>query len=159
MERNAHRLHVVAACLKLDDAPCHKDLDLALPRLPPPPSCPQPKVAAVLSDLLGEGRFSQSVRLPHNYFIGMGLYMSFFCLTSYLFFSGKRLGVYCGSLCGQHWPWSCSSWVWVFTPWLPSACSQHLPASFLMCQMAVMVLPTSQGPCDLQMRPYRSHPD
>ncbi|KAB0380340.1 FAST kinase domain-containing protein 2, mitochondrial isoform X1 [Muntiacus reevesi] len=75
VERNAHRLHVVAACLKLDDAPCHKDLDLALPRLPPAPSYPQPKVAAALSDLLGEGRFSQSVRLPHNYFIDFEIRM------------------------------------------------------------------------------------
>lgn len=75
VERNAHRLHVVAACLKLDDAPRHKDLDLALPRLPPAPSYPQPKVAAALSDLLGEGRFSQSVRLPHNYFIDFEIRM------------------------------------------------------------------------------------
>lgn len=93
VERNAHRLHVVAACLKLDDAPRHKDLDLALPRLPPAPSYPQPKVAAALSDLLGEGRFSQSVRLPHNYFIGMGLYMSVFCLTLYFFFWQKVRGL------------------------------------------------------------------
>nr|CAI9702600.1 unnamed protein product [Rangifer tarandus platyrhynchus] len=75
VERNAHRLHVVAACLKLDDTPCHEDLDLVLPRLPPAPSCPQPKVAAALSDLLGEGRFSPSVRLPHNYFIDFEIRM------------------------------------------------------------------------------------
>ncbi|XP_004004909.3 FAST kinase domain-containing protein 2, mitochondrial [Ovis aries] len=75
VERNVHRLHVVAACLKLDDAPCHKDLDLALPQLPPTTFCPQPKVAAVLSDLLGEGCFSQSVQLPHNYFIDFEIRM------------------------------------------------------------------------------------
>uniref|UniRef100_A0A8C6E504 FAST kinase domains 2 n=1 Tax=Moschus moschiferus TaxID=68415 RepID=A0A8C6E504_MOSMO len=75
VERNIHRLHVVAACLKLDDAPCHKNLDLVLPQLPPTPLCPQPKVAAVLSDLLGEGCFSQSVRLPHDYFIDFEIRM------------------------------------------------------------------------------------
>lgn len=75
VERNVHRLHVVATCLKLDDAPCHKDLDLVLPQLPPMTFCPQPKVAAVLSDLLGEGCFSQSVQLPHNYFIDFEIRM------------------------------------------------------------------------------------
>lgn len=89
VERNVHRLHVVATCLKLDDAPCHKDLDLVLPQLPPMTFCPQPKVAAVLSDLLGEGCFSQSVQLPHNYFIGMGLYTSFFVLLYISFFLTK----------------------------------------------------------------------
>ncbi|XP_057601919.1 FAST kinase domain-containing protein 2, mitochondrial isoform X2 [Hippopotamus amphibius kiboko] len=74
VERNVHKLHVLAACLKLD-APCHKDVDLALPQLPSTPLHPPAKVAAVLSSLLGEGCFSKSVRLPHNYYIDFEIRM------------------------------------------------------------------------------------
>lgn len=145
----------MAACLKLDDAPCHKDLDLVLPRLPPTTFCPQPKVAAVLSDLLGEGCFSQSVQLPHNYFIGMGLYMSFFCFTLYLFFSDKRLGVYCSSLVWcRVGPGAGLPGCGFSLPGLLVPCFQHSQASFLMCKMAVIIAPTPYGSCDLQMRQY-----
>eukprot|EP00069_Balaena_mysticetus_P015085 bmy_01672T0 len=74
VERNVHKLHVLAACLKLD-APCHKDTHLVLPQLPPTPLHPHAKVAEVLSSLLGEGCFSKSVWLPHNYYIDFEIRM------------------------------------------------------------------------------------
>ena len=87
VERNVHKLHILAACLKLDDAPYHKAVDLALPLLPPAPLPPNAKVAEALSSLLGDGCFSKNVQLPHNYHIGMGLYMIF---LFYFLFSDKR---------------------------------------------------------------------
>ncbi|XP_059963121.1 FAST kinase domain-containing protein 2, mitochondrial isoform X2 [Mesoplodon densirostris] len=75
VERDVHKLHVVAACLKLDDVPCHKDTHLVLPRLPSMPLHPRAKVAEVLSSLLGEGRFSKSVWLPHNYYVDFEIRM------------------------------------------------------------------------------------
>ncbi|KAM9084439.1 FAST kinase domain-containing protein 2, mitochondrial isoform 6-T8 [Megaptera novaeangliae] len=74
VERNVHKLHVLAACLKLE-APCHKDTHLVLPQLPPTPLHPHAKVAEVLSSLLGEGCFSNSVWLPHNYYIDFEIRM------------------------------------------------------------------------------------
>ncbi|XP_059784526.1 FAST kinase domain-containing protein 2, mitochondrial isoform X4 [Balaenoptera ricei] len=74
VERNVHKLHVLAACLKLE-APCHKDTHLVLPQLPPTPLHPHAKVAEVLSSLLGEGCFSKSVWLPHNYYIDFEIRM------------------------------------------------------------------------------------
>lgn len=74
-ERNVYKLQILAACLKLDDVPCHKAVDLVLPSLPPAPLYPNAKVAEVLSGLLGEGYFLENVQLPHNHHIGMGLDM------------------------------------------------------------------------------------
>ncbi|XP_028337027.1 FAST kinase domain-containing protein 2, mitochondrial isoform X3 [Physeter macrocephalus] len=74
VERNVHKLHVLAACLKLD-APCHRDTHLVLPQLPSMPLHPHAKVAEVLSSLLGEGCFSRSVWLPHNYYIDFEIRM------------------------------------------------------------------------------------
>ncbi|KAB0407269.1 hypothetical protein E2I00_005792, partial [Balaenoptera physalus] len=67
VERNVHKLHVLAACLKLE-APCHKDTHLVLPQLPPTPLHPHAKVAEVLSSLLGEGCFSKNfeIRMDAN---------------------------------------------------------------------------------------------
>lgn len=75
-ERNAHKLRILAACLKLDIS-CHMDIDLEL--LPPPstPLYPHEKVTDALRSLLGEGCFSKNTQLPHNYCIGMGLYVIF----------------------------------------------------------------------------------
>ena len=55
-----------------------------LPQLPPTSLHPHAKVAEVLSSLLGEGCFSKSVWLPHNYYIGMGLYIIFLYFTFFL---------------------------------------------------------------------------
>nr|XP_025858064.1 FAST kinase domain-containing protein 2, mitochondrial [Vulpes vulpes] len=67
-ERNAHKLRILAACLKLDIS-CHMDVDLEL--LPPPstPLYPHEKVTDALRSLLGEGYFSKNTQLPHNYCI------------------------------------------------------------------------------------------
>ncbi|XP_008515126.1 FAST kinase domain-containing protein 2, mitochondrial [Equus przewalskii] len=75
VERNVHKLHILAACLKLDDAPYHKAVDLALPLLPPAPLPPNAKVAEALSSLLGDGCFSKNVQLPHNYHIDFEIRM------------------------------------------------------------------------------------
>uniref|UniRef100_G1SZG4 RAP domain-containing protein n=1 Tax=Oryctolagus cuniculus TaxID=9986 RepID=G1SZG4_RABIT len=75
-EKNVHRLHILDTCLKLDDTAYHKALDLALPQPPSVPSCPNTKVAEVLSRLLGgEGYFSKNVQLPHNYHIDFEIRM------------------------------------------------------------------------------------
>ncbi|XP_039073431.1 FAST kinase domain-containing protein 2, mitochondrial [Hyaena hyaena] len=68
IERNAHKLRILAACLKLDVS-CHKAIDLVLPPLPSTPLYPNAKVADALSSLLGEGYFLKNVHLPHNYHI------------------------------------------------------------------------------------------
>lgn len=87
-DRNAYKLQILAACLKLDDVPCHKALDSVLPSLPPAPWYPNAKVAELLSSLLGEGYFLQNVQLPHNHHIGMRLDMIYiyFILFSILSF-------------------------------------------------------------------------
>lgn len=74
-ERNAYKLQILAACLKLDDVPCHKALDLVLPSLPLAPLYPNAKVAELLSSLLGEGYFLQNVQLPHNHHIDFEIRM------------------------------------------------------------------------------------
>ncbi|XP_032210443.1 FAST kinase domain-containing protein 2, mitochondrial [Mustela erminea] len=66
-ESNAHKLRILAACLKLD-IPCHKAIDFDLP----PRSSTKyqnVKVADALSSLLGEEYFSKDIQLPHNYHI------------------------------------------------------------------------------------------
>uniref|UniRef100_A0A667HDW5 FAST kinase domains 2 n=1 Tax=Lynx canadensis TaxID=61383 RepID=A0A667HDW5_LYNCA len=68
IERNVHKLRILAACLKLDTS-CPKAVDLALPPLPSTPLFPNAKVADALSSLLGEGYFLRNVQLPHNYHI------------------------------------------------------------------------------------------
>ncbi|XP_014940900.2 FAST kinase domain-containing protein 2, mitochondrial [Acinonyx jubatus] len=68
IERNVHKLRILAACLKLDTS-CPKAVDLALPPLPSIPLSPNAKVADALSSLLGEGYFLRNVQLPHNYHI------------------------------------------------------------------------------------------
>nr|XP_060479177.1 FAST kinase domain-containing protein 2, mitochondrial [Panthera onca] len=68
IERNIHKLRILATCLKLD-ASCPKAVDLALPPLPSTPLSPNAKVADALSSLLGEGYFLRNVQLPHNYHI------------------------------------------------------------------------------------------
>ncbi|XP_058405676.1 FAST kinase domain-containing protein 2, mitochondrial isoform X1 [Diceros bicornis minor] len=75
MERNVHKLHILAACLKLDDAPYHKAVDVGLPPLPPALLCPDAKVAEVLSSLVGDEYFSKNVQLPHNYHIDFEIRM------------------------------------------------------------------------------------
>ncbi|XP_045875307.1 FAST kinase domain-containing protein 2, mitochondrial isoform X2 [Meles meles] len=67
-ESNAHKLRILAACLKLD-IPCHKAIDFDLPPRPSTTSYPNVKVADALSSLLGEGYFSKDIQLPHNYHI------------------------------------------------------------------------------------------
>lgn len=67
-ERNAHKLRILAACLKLDIS-CHNAVDLAPPPLPSTALYPNVKVADALSSLLGEGYFSKNRQLPHNYHI------------------------------------------------------------------------------------------
>ncbi|XP_005874287.1 PREDICTED: FAST kinase domain-containing protein 2 [Myotis brandtii] len=74
-ERNIYKLQILAACLKLDDVPCHKAVDLVLPSLPPAPLYPNAKVAEVLSSLLGEGYFLENVQLPHNHHIDFEIRM------------------------------------------------------------------------------------
>ncbi|CAK6448143.1 unnamed protein product [Pipistrellus nathusii] len=74
-DRNAYKLQILAACLKLDDVPCHKALDSVLPSLPPAPLYPNAKVAKLLSSLLGEGYFLQNVQLPHNHHIDFEIRM------------------------------------------------------------------------------------
>ncbi|XP_036899390.1 FAST kinase domain-containing protein 2, mitochondrial [Sturnira hondurensis] len=74
-ERNVHKLHTLAACLKLDDVPHQKAVDLALPASPSTPLYPSAKVAEVLSSLLGRGNFSENVQLPHNYYIDFEIRM------------------------------------------------------------------------------------
>lgn len=66
-ESNAHKLRILAACLKLD-IPCHKAIDFDLP---PRSSMKYQnvKVADALSSLLGEEYFSKDIQLPHNYHI------------------------------------------------------------------------------------------
>lgn len=89
-ERNAHKLRILAACLKLDISH-HKAIDLALPPLPSTPVYPNTKVADALSSLLGEGYFLKNVQLPHNYHIGTGLYMVFLCHILFIFlYFGQR---------------------------------------------------------------------
>ncbi|EPY83172.1 hypothetical protein CB1_000593024 [Camelus ferus] len=73
VERNVHKLHILATCLKLDDAPYHKDIHLALPKPSLAPLQPNAKAVEALSSLLGEGYFSKSVQLPHNYYIGINV--------------------------------------------------------------------------------------
>ncbi|KAM8789832.1 FAST kinase domain-containing protein 2, mitochondrial isoform 3-T4 [Rhynchonycteris naso] len=74
-ERNVHRLHMLAACLALDGVPCHKATDLVLPSPPPARLHPNAKVAEGLGSLLGKGRFSENVQLPHNYRIDFEIRM------------------------------------------------------------------------------------
>ncbi|XP_054441734.1 FAST kinase domain-containing protein 2, mitochondrial [Pteronotus mesoamericanus] len=74
-ERHVHRLHVLAACLKLDDVPYYKAMDLALPSWLPTTLHANAKVAEVLRSLLGEGYFSENVQLPHNYHIDFEIRM------------------------------------------------------------------------------------
>ncbi|XP_006182197.1 FAST kinase domain-containing protein 2, mitochondrial isoform X1 [Camelus dromedarius] len=75
VERNVHKLHILATCLKLDDAPYHKDIHLALPKPSLAPLQPNAKAVEALSSLLGEGYFSKSVQLPHNYYIDFEIRM------------------------------------------------------------------------------------
>lgn len=74
-DRNIRKLHILAACLKLDDVPYQKAMDLALPSSPSTPLYPNAKVAEVLSSLLGQGYFSENVQLPHNYHIDFEIRM------------------------------------------------------------------------------------
>lgn len=69
-EKNVRKLSVLDSCLKLDDVPYHKAIDLALPQLPAVPLNPNGKVAEVLRSLVGEGCFSRNVQLQHHYYIG-----------------------------------------------------------------------------------------
>lgn len=90
MKRNVGKLHILAACLKLDDNPFQNAKDLVLPQLPSTPLYPNAKVAEVLSSLLGEKYFSENVQLPHKYHIGIRLYMIFlFYFTDFPFFLTK----------------------------------------------------------------------
>uniref|UniRef100_A0A8C3YN30 FAST kinase domains 2 n=1 Tax=Catagonus wagneri TaxID=51154 RepID=A0A8C3YN30_9CETA len=73
-EKHVLKLYFVTVCLKLD-APYHKDIDLVLPEPPSKVLCPNAKVAKVLTSLLGEGFFSESVQLPHNYYIDFEIRM------------------------------------------------------------------------------------
>lgn len=75
VEKHVLKLCMVTACLKLDDAPYPKNIDLVLPEPPSTVLCPNAKVAKVLSSLLGEGCFSKSVQLPHNYYIDFEIRM------------------------------------------------------------------------------------
>ncbi|KAK2495416.1 hypothetical protein MC885_010539 [Smutsia gigantea] len=75
MKRNVGKLHILAACLKLDDNPFQNAIDLALPQLPSMPLYPNAKVAEVLSSLLGEEYFSENVHLPHKYHIDFEIRM------------------------------------------------------------------------------------
>ncbi|XP_036776200.1 FAST kinase domain-containing protein 2, mitochondrial isoform X2 [Manis pentadactyla] len=75
MKRNVGKLHILAACLKLDDNPFQNTKDLALPQLPSTPLYPNAKVAEVLSSLLGEKYFSENVQLPHKYHIDFEIRM------------------------------------------------------------------------------------
>ncbi|KAG8520954.1 FAST kinase domain-containing protein 2, mitochondrial, partial [Galemys pyrenaicus] len=75
MEKNVRMLHILGSCLKLDEVPYHKTVDLELPQLLVPPVHPNVKVANVLSSLLGDGYFSQNVQLPHNYHIDFEIRM------------------------------------------------------------------------------------
>lgn len=68
-EKNVRKLSVLNSCLKLDDVPYHKAIDLALPQLPAVPLNPNGKVAEVLRSLVGEGCFSRNVQLQHHYYI------------------------------------------------------------------------------------------
>ncbi|XP_032715863.1 FAST kinase domain-containing protein 2, mitochondrial [Lontra canadensis] len=67
-ESNAHKLRILAACLKLD-VPCHKAVDFDLPPRSSTTLYQNVKVADALSSLLGEGYFSKDIQLPHNYHI------------------------------------------------------------------------------------------
>ncbi|XP_045662543.1 FAST kinase domain-containing protein 2, mitochondrial [Ursus americanus] len=67
-ERNAQKLRILAACLKLDIS-CHMAEDLEPPPLLSSALYPNVKVADALSSLLGEGYFSKNIQLPHNYHI------------------------------------------------------------------------------------------
>ncbi|KAF3829017.1 hypothetical protein GH733_003281, partial [Mirounga leonina] len=67
-ERNAHKLCILAACLKLDIS-CQNTVDLAPPPLLSTALYPNVKVADALSSLLGEGYFSKNRQLTHNYHI------------------------------------------------------------------------------------------
>lgn len=75
VEKHVLKLCMVTACLKLDDAPYPKNIDLVLPEPPSTVLCPNAKVAKVLSSLLGEGCFSKSIQLPHNYYIDFEIRM------------------------------------------------------------------------------------
>ncbi|XP_012788894.2 FAST kinase domain-containing protein 2, mitochondrial [Sorex araneus] len=75
MERNVHKFYILDICLKLDDVPYHKALDLSLPQLPSLSLNPNVKVAETLSSLLGEEYFSRSVHLQHNYYIDFEIRM------------------------------------------------------------------------------------
>ncbi|XP_073074334.1 FAST kinase domain-containing protein 2, mitochondrial isoform X3 [Manis javanica] len=75
MKRNVGKLHILAACLKLDDNPFQNAKDLVLPQLPSTPLYPNAKVAEVLSSLLGEKYFSENVQLPHKYHIDFEIRM------------------------------------------------------------------------------------
>uniref|UniRef100_A0A8D1WUI9 RAP domain-containing protein n=1 Tax=Sus scrofa TaxID=9823 RepID=A0A8D1WUI9_PIG len=75
VEKHVLKLCTVTACLKLDDAPYPKNIDLVLPEPPSTVLCPNAKVAKVLSSLLGEGCFSKSIQLPHNYYIDFEIRM------------------------------------------------------------------------------------
>ncbi|XP_037705638.1 FAST kinase domain-containing protein 2, mitochondrial isoform X3 [Choloepus didactylus] len=70
VERNVYKLHILDTCLKFDDTPYHKSIDLSLPQQPSAPLNPNTRVEEVLSSVLGgEGYFSKNVQLPHNYHI------------------------------------------------------------------------------------------
>uniref|UniRef100_H0XGL4 FAST kinase domains 2 n=2 Tax=Otolemur garnettii TaxID=30611 RepID=H0XGL4_OTOGA len=76
MERNVHKLHVLETCIKLDDTPYHKAIDLTLPQVPAAPPDPNTKVAEVLSRLLGGGGyFSKNVQLTPIYYIDFEIRM------------------------------------------------------------------------------------
>uniref|UniRef100_A0A8D2AW49 FAST kinase domains 2 n=1 Tax=Sciurus vulgaris TaxID=55149 RepID=A0A8D2AW49_SCIVU len=76
IKRNAHKLHILDTCLKLDATPYQKAMDISLPQQPSPPSHPNAKVTEALTSLLGgEGCFSKDVQLPHNYHIDFEIRM------------------------------------------------------------------------------------
>uniref|UniRef100_A0A8C5NUE0 FAST kinase domains 2 n=1 Tax=Jaculus jaculus TaxID=51337 RepID=A0A8C5NUE0_JACJA len=75
-EKNAHKLHVLDTCLKLDETAYHKAIDIQLPQPPLPPSYPNTKVSEVLRSLLGGDEcFLKNVQLPHNYCIDFEIRM------------------------------------------------------------------------------------
>ncbi|XP_028621613.1 FAST kinase domain-containing protein 2, mitochondrial isoform X2 [Grammomys surdaster] len=75
IEKNIHKLHVLNACLKLDES-TYKSIHIPLPQLPLSASHPNEKLAEVLRRLLeGEGCFSRNVQLPHNYHIDFEIRM------------------------------------------------------------------------------------
>ncbi|XP_047400946.1 FAST kinase domain-containing protein 2, mitochondrial [Sciurus carolinensis] len=76
IKRNAHKLHILDTCLKLDVTSYQKAMNISLPQQPSPPSHPNAKVTEALTSLLGgEGCFSKDVQLPHNYHIDFEIRM------------------------------------------------------------------------------------